>query len=86
MIVLADENARSLLDGFGQGAVPPQYQGGIGRLGVGALDQFVSDGGTLVCLNGSSNFAITQLQAAGEECQRRNSGGSSSSRADRCCR
>ena len=62
MIVIADENARSLFDGFGQGAVPPQFQGGLGADGVRALDQFVKDGGTLVCLNGSSNFAITQLK------------------------
>jgi hypothetical protein len=62
VIVIADESARSLFDGFGQGAVPPQYQGGLGADGVRALDQFVKDGGTLVCLNGSSNFAITQLK------------------------
>ena len=34
----------------------------MGREGVQALDQFVRDGGTLVCLNGSSNFAIAQLK------------------------
>jgi hypothetical protein len=44
------------------GAVPPPFQGGMGSDGVQALDQFVKDGGTLVCMNGSSNFAIAQLK------------------------
>jgi hypothetical protein len=62
VLILADENARSLLDGFQQGSVPPQFQGGMGAEGVQAIDQFVREGGTLVCLNGSSNFAIAQLK------------------------
>ena len=60
VLIIADENARSLLDGFQQGAVPPQFQGGMGADGVQALDQFVRAGGTVVCLNGSSNFAIAR--------------------------
>jgi hypothetical protein len=36
--------------------------GGIGAEGVRALDEFVSGGGTLVCLNGSSQFAIDELR------------------------
>ena len=62
VLILADENARSLVDGFQPGTVPPPFVGGMGAEGVQALDQFVRDGGTLVCLNGSSNFAIAQLK------------------------
>ena len=62
VIVVADESPRSLSEGFQPGTVPPPFQGGIGEEGVQALDEFVKAGGTLVCLNGSSNFAITQLQ------------------------
>jgi len=62
VLVLADENPRSLLDGFQPGAVPAPFVGGMGSDGVQALDQFVRDGGTLVCLNGRSNFAIAQLK------------------------
>jgi hypothetical protein len=62
VLILADENTRSILDGFQAGSVPPQFQGGIGADGVQAIDQFVKEGGTLVCLNGSSNFAIAQLK------------------------
>jgi hypothetical protein len=61
VLILADESSRSLLDGFQPSAVPPPFQGGLGADGVRALDEFVSRGGTLVCLNGSSNFAIAQL-------------------------
>jgi len=62
VLIIGDENTRSLLDGFQAGAVPPPFQGGMGPAGVQALDQFVRDGGTLVCMNGSSNFAIAQLK------------------------
>jgi len=62
VIVIADENTRSLVDGFGPNTVPLQYQGGMGADGVQALDEFVKGGGTLVCLNGSTSFAIAQLK------------------------
>jgi hypothetical protein len=41
--------------------VPARYAGGISSEGVRALDAFVRAGGTLVCLNGSSQFAIDEL-------------------------
>ena len=61
VIMIASDNARGLLDGFTKGSVPPRYEGGIGDSGVRALDAFVRGGGTLVCLNQSSDFAISQL-------------------------
>jgi hypothetical protein len=60
-IVIADESARTLMDGLARGSVPPQYEGGLGAEGVRALDQFVRAGGTLVCLNSSAAFVIEQL-------------------------
>ena len=62
VIIFADENARSLMDGMSANAVPPEFSGGLGQDGVRAIDDFVNAGGTLVCLNGSSNFAIAQLK------------------------
>ena len=62
VIVLADYGARSILEGYGEGSISPRYVGGIGSDGVRALDEFVSEGGTLVCLNGSSQFAIDELR------------------------
>ncbi len=61
VILFADEPARRILQGFQQGSVPPRYAGGIGDRGVRALRQFVRAGGTLVCLNRSSVFAIQEL-------------------------
>jgi len=61
VVLLPAERPQALLDGFAKGSVPPQYEGGIGTAGVRALDEFVRGGGTLVCLNQSSEFAIEQL-------------------------
>ncbi|MBE3124384.1 MAG: hypothetical protein IMZ57_01840 [Acidobacteria bacterium] len=46
---------------FRQGAVPPEYEGGIGQEGVDALKAFVEKGGILVALNGASEFAIAEF-------------------------
>jgi len=61
VIVLASDPPAALLNGFTAGSVPPRYAGGIADSGVRALDAFVRAGGTLVCFNQSSNFAIEQL-------------------------
>jgi len=61
VIVLADMSSRQMLEGFAPGSVPGRYAGGLGETGVRELDRFVRDGGTLVCLNGSSRFAIERL-------------------------
>ncbi len=61
VIVLPAERSQTILNGFAKGSIPPRYQGGIGTAGVRALDDFVRNGGTLVCLNQSSDFAIDQL-------------------------
>ncbi|MFH2109906.1 MAG: M14 family metallopeptidase [Candidatus Bathyarchaeota archaeon] len=42
--------------------VPPEYRSGLHKEGVGALVRFVSEGGTLVCLNESSMFAVDAFQ------------------------
>ncbi len=62
VIVLVDMSAREIVEGAQKGSVPPRYEGGIGREGIRALDEFVREGGTLVCLNRSSEFAIEALQ------------------------
>ena len=61
VIVLPDETSESILEGFRLGTVPPRYKGGIGQPGVRNLEAFVRNGGTLVCLNRSSDFAISAL-------------------------
>ena len=58
VIIITDERAAAILDGFQAGTVPPPYAGGIGNDGVRALDAFVRGGGTLVCFNQGALFAI----------------------------
>ncbi|MFQ5703666.1 MAG: M14 metallopeptidase family protein [Gemmatimonadales bacterium] len=61
VIILPAERPSTILNGYSKGSVPPRYAGGLGPAGVRALDRFVRSGGTLVCLNSSSDFAIQQL-------------------------
>jgi glutamine amidotransferase-like uncharacterized protein len=41
--------------------VPAPYAGGIGDAGADAITAFVRDGGVLVALDGSSSFAVSNL-------------------------
>jgi hypothetical protein len=61
VIVLPDERAPGLLQGVDSSRIPLQYAGGMGEAGANAVSEFVRGGGTLVCLDGSSNFAISRL-------------------------
>jgi hypothetical protein len=61
VIVLASDSPRGLLEGYAKGTVPSRYEGGIAGTGVRMLDAFVREGGTLVTLNQSADFAIQQL-------------------------
>jgi len=61
VIMLPAESPQAILNGFAKGSIVPRYEGGIGAAGVRALEEFVRLGGTLVCLNQSSDFAIEQL-------------------------
>jgi hypothetical protein len=61
VIIFADMGASSIIEGRDESSVPARYAGGIGQTGVMLLDSFVRDGGTIVCLNGSSNFAINSF-------------------------
>ncbi len=61
VIILPSERPQTILGGYTKGSVPARYAGGVGAVGVRALDQFVRAGGTLVCLNSSSMFAIEEL-------------------------
>jgi hypothetical protein len=62
IIVIPDQPARTLLEGYRTGAMPPELTGGLGPEGVKTLRDFVETGGTLVALNRASNFAIEQFK------------------------
>ena len=61
-IVLPDQPASTILKGHTLGTMPKEYTGGLSDAGVKALRQFVEDGGTLVCFNRASEFAIDQFK------------------------
>jgi hypothetical protein len=61
-IIIPDQPPKDILNGYRTGAMPPEYTGGLGQAGVKALREFVEQGGTLVCLNRASTFAIEQFK------------------------
>ncbi|MCK0161105.1 M14 metallopeptidase family protein [Allomuricauda sp. F6463D] len=61
VIVMASERNGTIENGLQAGSAPPQYAGGLGELGIKNLNTFVEQGGTLITLNQSSNFAINAL-------------------------
>lgn len=60
-IIFPDQPANQILNGYAKGSMPDEYVGGVGKEGVANLRKFVEDGGTLVFLNESSDFAIDQF-------------------------
>jgi len=61
-IIVPDQPRAAILNGHRAGTMPPEYTGGLGEQGVKALREFVEQGGTLVCLNRASDFAIEQFK------------------------
>ncbi|HMD34651.1 MAG TPA: M14 metallopeptidase family protein [Vicinamibacterales bacterium] len=60
-IILADQDPRSIVDGFDAPQIRDEYRGGIGEIGVDSLKQFVADGGTLVTMGNACGLAIEKL-------------------------
>ena len=62
VLLIPDQPARTLLEGYRTDAMPPEFTGGLGPEGAKQLRYFVESGGTLVFLNRASNFAIEQFK------------------------
>jgi hypothetical protein len=63
-IIFADQTASSMQNGFNRDAMPEEYVGGLGTAGAAALKEFANAGGSLVFLNGASEYAIARLGVA----------------------
>ena len=61
VLILADQRSGTIIEGQATGTMPARYTGGIEAAGVRAIDRFVREGGTLVCVNASCAFAIDEL-------------------------
>jgi hypothetical protein len=60
-IIIPDQQPRAILNGHRPGSMPEEFTGGLGAEGVKSLREFVEQGGTLICLNKASRFAIEQF-------------------------
>jgi len=61
VIVFPDQPGSQMVSGFEPGKMPPEYTGGLGKKAAANLKTFAEQGGTLVFLNHSSNYALEQL-------------------------
>jgi hypothetical protein len=64
VIVIPDQAAAAIDQGYRNGAMPPEYTGGLGADGAKALREFATAGGTLVFLNRATEYAIKQFDLA----------------------
>ena len=64
VIVFPDQAANAMENGYGARAMPAEYTGGLGEKGNAALKEFATGGGTLVFLNGASDYATSKLGIA----------------------
>ncbi|HEX4595527.1 MAG TPA: M14 metallopeptidase family protein, partial [Bryobacteraceae bacterium] len=63
-IVIPDQPANSIENGHRAGTMPQEYTGGLGPQGAKALKEFANAGGTLIFLNGATDYAISRLGVA----------------------
>jgi hypothetical protein len=56
-IVIPDQSRQTIVQGYRNGQMPPEYTGGLGEKGAAALKEFAEQGGTLIFLNHASEYA-----------------------------
>ncbi len=61
-IVFPDDDSAFMLNGnSATSGFPPEFRGGIGATGVAALKSFAAKGGTIVAIDGATQFFIREL-------------------------
>jgi hypothetical protein len=60
-IVIPDQAAQQIANGYRAGAMPPEYCGGLGAKGAAALKEFAASGGTIIFFNHASDYATEML-------------------------
>ncbi|HTB20534.1 MAG TPA: M14 metallopeptidase family protein [Bryobacteraceae bacterium] len=61
VIVFPDQPAAQIASGFESGTMPQEYTGGLSKKAASNLKTFAEQGGTLVFLNHSANYAVEHL-------------------------
>ncbi len=61
VIVFPDQPSMQIVSGFGAGTMPQEYTGGLNAKAAANLKSFAEQGGTLVFLNHSANYAVEHL-------------------------
>ena len=61
VIVFPDQPASQIATGFEPGTMPQEYTGGLNAKAAANLHTFAEQGGTLVFLNRSANYAVEHL-------------------------
>jgi hypothetical protein len=64
VIVFPDQSGAIIDAGYRPGSMPDEYTGGLGAPGADALKKFAQNGGTVVFLNGSTEYAVDKLGVA----------------------
>jgi hypothetical protein len=62
VVIVPSTPAAILRRGYEPGQSAPEYTGGLGEEGAGAIRRFVEDGGVLVCLEDACSYAIAELK------------------------
>ncbi|MBA2245946.1 MAG: hypothetical protein H0W11_13400 [Gemmatimonadetes bacterium] len=62
VILMQDQPARQIVEGWPQNVMPEPYAGGLGEEGVEAIRQFVQNGGRLVAIERATDFAIESFR------------------------
>ncbi len=58
VILMQDQAARQIAEGWPANVMPEPYAGGLGAQGVAALREFVQNGGRLIAIERATDFAI----------------------------
>lgn len=61
VIVFPDQSPASIHNGYRRGSMPDEFAGGLGEAGARELRQFAEQGGTLVFMNDSTEYATAHL-------------------------
>ncbi|HJU55132.1 MAG TPA: hypothetical protein VJ715_11190, partial [Pyrinomonadaceae bacterium] len=61
VIILPSQRMKQIIEGHPVGSYPTEYTGGITEVGVQNLHRFVTEGGTLICFDASSELAIKRF-------------------------